>query len=305
MSSKLPKFLDFENYPPVLNASLAVENEPDTLFWVRLPVLLMHRAFSIFFEQEPEIASRFDEVLDDTGKFCPAQLNGFIQKFVIERIERTVQAARLKNSDTALDLINYAAKEDSPPDAIERLLPEMKVVASMGYAHAERDDAQQAAALCLLEHLDSLRKSREKLFQAFFGGTLNYVFPMVRNKLIDEYRTDHAQKRAPAGLESLDQGLEPFGGDSHRYKDKSESIEEYTIAKDLVTKLLRVIDENFPNEPRLQQIVKMRLENEGLSSADLADRLGCSKKTIDRDLAKLRKNQPIIDFVEQHCPRQF
>jgi RNA polymerase sigma factor (sigma-70 family) len=307
MTKKLPNFLDFKNYPAELNASLAVRNELDTLFWVVLPVLLVRHAMSTAFRLEPELATQyFPEVLDETGNFCPTKHDNLIQEFVIERLGPAIQEARQKNSNFALDLIDYAAQEDPPTEPILTLIPELnKIVASFRYRAAEPDDARQDAVLCILEELDALRKSREKLFQAFFDARLNYIYPRVKNKLIDQIRRDRAQKRTPTRLESLDDQVQELcQANSLGYNNQPVSIEEATIAKDLEIKLLQRIAKAFPNQPRLQQIAKLRWENERLSCSDLADLLRCSKKTIDRDLAKLRDTKTIVEFVEKLSSRR-
>lgn len=307
MNKHLPSFLDFEGYPPQLHADLAVGNEADTFFWVLLPVLLVRRAMSTAFKLEPEHAAQcFPEVLDGNGNFCPTKHDTLIQKFVIERLESAIREARQKNSNIALDLIDYVAQKGTPTEPIQTLIPELnKIAASFRYRAAERDDVRQTAVLSLLEELDILVRSREKLFKAFFDARLNYIYRRVKNKLIDQIRRDRAQKRTPARLESFDEQAHGLcQASSLGYNNEPASSEEATIAKDLEIKLLQIIAKAFPNQPRLQQIAKLLWENGSLSSSNLADLLRCSKKTIDRDMAKLRNTKAIVEFVEKHSSRR-
>jgi RNA polymerase sigma factor (sigma-70 family) len=304
MAVKLSEVLDFRNHPPKLQASIMVGDRHNTLCWVALPALIARHITLTVFHEEPELAARcFPDLIDESGRPRVAKVDQQFRDGYARQVEAAFHAAAENNSPVARSLVDYADQQGRPSESIEALVPALRrMVMRLGYAGADQDDASQTAILLLLQELQALRESREKLFETFFSARLNFIVHTVQSRVIDQFRAANAQKRTPRGLESLP---DETAGDSDKlsaqFKEPSNSIEDVVVADDLTAKLLRLIAEEFPGESRIRRIVELRFEDPSHSSVDLARTLGVSKKTIDRDLANLRNSSAIAEFVRKFC----
>jgi DNA-directed RNA polymerase specialized sigma24 family protein len=272
--------------------------EACTLFLLLLPYFILCWICFITADEIPDTKSLFPELLGENGTISFSKLNDAYAGSIAKRLECIVRDKAQKNLPIALRLLVYASQTDPDAALVDSFVPEFrKRLHRLGYLGMDLEDGLQTAQLHLVEELQPLRQSKERLFEALLSATCNYAMRNVYYKLVDDWKVVLALKRKPRDLIEFEEWLKFEELSPPTESGPAITLEDFVAAKQSEERILKVAAEAFPGDSRKVQIIRDLLQDPDLSSEDLARHLGCSKKTIDRDLSKLRQCQLLRAFL--------
>jgi hypothetical protein len=291
----LADLVDPSTFPNKVLAKLLVGKsdavDPVFMLLLLLPYIIGRWILFPILDEHPELRPRLPQLLGEDGRISQPKLEELFVQSVRETMERLVRERTQKNSPVAMHLLEYANQADPPAALVDSIDAELqRTTLGLRWLVGDLEDFLQTAHLLLIEELQPLRSSPEKLVEAFLTGNCNYTLRNVRYRIIDHGRRSFAQKRRPTALINVE-GLRQLEGreGTHLLRDPSPTPEEVVADSDLAEHVLRLVAQEFPGKPRKLEICKYLLKDNRLSSAELANLIRCSKKTVDRDLAELGK----------------
>jgi hypothetical protein len=293
---------DLSNYPNAQLAKLVTGGlmalEPTFAALSLLPYFILCWISFITLDKSLEARSLFPSLLGENGRASLPKVNEVYKKYMAQRMESIMRERAQRNSPIGMKVLEYASEADPPAALVNSFTFEFrKMLYRLRNLNMPAEDALQTAQLHLTEKLQPLRESREKLLEAFFAASCNYTMKNVYSKLVDDLRCALAQKRRPTSLIKVG-GLREFEElSSVPQPSHSPTPEDVVAVKQAEEHIRNLVVEAFPGDSRKFEIIRNLLRDPDLSSADLARQLGCSKKTIDRDLAKLRGCQTLRAFL--------
>ncbi len=119
-------------------------------------------------------------------------------------------------------------------------------------------------------------------------GTNNLIGFLARtahNKVIDEYRRASSARQDMRREESMDTGAEP-----REVADDADSPIEVALASETLTRLRELVPED--------RRTVLDLKAEGLSTVEIAARLGLGERTVRRVMADLRRRAGMDEAEE-------
>jgi len=265
--------------------------EPVFVLLLLLPYLFGRWILFPILDEHPELRSRFPQLLGEDGRISRPKLDELFAQSARESTERLVKERTQENSPLAMCLLEYANQADPPAALVDSINAELRKMApGLHWLVGDGEDFLQTAHLLLIEELQPIRSSPERLVEAFLTGNCNYTLRNVRHRIIDHGRLAFAQKRRPRALVDVGE-LEQFEDreETRLLRDPHPTPEEIVADGDIAEGFLRLVAQEFPGKPRKLEICKYLLKYNRLSCAELANLIHCSKKTVNRDLVELGK----------------
>ncbi len=264
-----------------------------------LPYFILSWTCFITAEKLPDAKSLFPALLGENGTISRSKLNEAYIQSIVQRLECIAREKAQRNLPIALRLLVYASQSDPDAALVDSFIPEFrKRLYRLGYRGMDLEDGLQTAQQHLIEELQPLRQSQEQLFEALLSATCNYTMLNVYHKLVDDQRAALALKRKPEGLIQFEEWLEFEELPPAMESGPAPTLEDFVAVKQSEDQILKIVAEAFPGDTRKLKVICDLFQDPDFSSEDLARHLGCSKRTIDRDLSKLRQCQPLRDFLD-------